>query len=487
MVKELVHFYDWLVYHPYKKPSAEIDYEYLEVANKVFAMLQKHVDLYSIISRSAVKTMAVVLTSYLEDVVSHIGIWKTFNDECMKHYGFNVPFYKEADDYIKGDVNIEDIKFLIWLIIKNENITMFINPENEEISRIADDVYEILSDEYSYVPENEIYRQCLVGKFDDFYKYRDFLKWFHYNCYLNLDNFDIVSRGIDEMFDKGYNLSNKEKNGFKYNYEVDTFFNSRTHFFGYTSYDWLCAVRKLNGANDIWDNMHTEKGTYKVIDEDECFVYFENVESGEKRNLTKWSLIDKVPFAKGQYLTFAIVQCDGKWFLNGTMINTKFTEEDVKDKVINKKFKENSDVRYYEKFMEVNDNKQLIFFASADDYKDFLRNKMELKFNDDIIKLPFDGAFAMFVEKDGQYLFKELMNCIKAESNPAYNKTFANENAANFYISGEIHPYTLACYLKDNGLLPDARLVSAKGDDYGRKFLNDNLQFIIDFAHRNCR
>lgn len=364
---------------------------------------------------------------------------------------------------------------------------MFINPENEEISRIADDVYEILSDEYSYVPENEIYRQCLVGKFDDFYKYRDFLKWFHYNCYLNLDNFDIVSRGIDEMFDKGYNLSNKEKNGFKYNYEVDTFFNSRTHFFGYTSYDWLCAVRKLNGANDIWDNMHTEKGTYKVIDEDECFVYFENVENGEKRNLTKWSLIDKVPFAKGQYLTFAIVQCDGKWFLNGSMINTKLTDEDVEDKVINKKFKEDSDVRYYEKFMEVNDNKQLIFFTSADDYKDFLRNKMELKFNDDIIKLPFDGAFAMFVEKDGQYLFKELMNCIKAESNPAYNRTFANENAANFYISGEIHPYTLACYLKDNGLLPDARLVSAKGDDYGRKFLNDNLQFIIDFAHRNCR
>lgn len=91
--KGLVHFYDWLVYHPYKKPSAEIDFEYLEVANKVFARLQKHVDLYGIVSHSAVKTMAVVLTSYLEDVVSHIGIWETFNDECMKHYGFNVPFF----------------------------------------------------------------------------------------------------------------------------------------------------------------------------------------------------------------------------------------------------------------------------------------------------------------------------------------------------------------------------------------------------------
>lgn len=33
MAKELVHFYDWLVYHPYKKPSAEIDFEYLGVTN----------------------------------------------------------------------------------------------------------------------------------------------------------------------------------------------------------------------------------------------------------------------------------------------------------------------------------------------------------------------------------------------------------------------------------------------------------------------
>lgn len=237
----------------------------------------------------------------------------------------------------------------------------------------------------------------------------------------------------------------------------------------------------------LWFQCAVFHGTYRVIDEDECFVYFENVESGGKRNLTKYSLIDKVPFVKGQYLTFAIAQCDGEWFLNGSMVNLKLSDKDVEERVRNKKLKDDSDFRYYEKFMEVNDNKQLTFFASAADYKDFLRNKMGLKFNDEIIKLPFDGAFAMFVEKDGQYLFKEMMDCIKAESNPTYNRTFANENAAGFYISDEIHPYTLACYLKDNDLLPDARLVSAKGDDHGRKFLNDNLQFIIDFAHRNCR
>lgn len=41
-----------------------------------------------------------------EDVVSHIGIWDAFDEECQKHYGKNVPFYND-------ETNNENLQFII--------------------------------------------------------------------------------------------------------------------------------------------------------------------------------------------------------------------------------------------------------------------------------------------------------------------------------------------------------------------------------------
>ena len=68
-----------------------------------------------------------------------------------------------------------------------------------------------------------------------------------------------------------------------------------------------------------------------------------------------------------------------------------------------------------------------------------------------------------------------------------YDKARAENDALAFFVDPRACNYETACLLHDLDALPDARLESLKGPEYGRQFLHDNGRFIADYFFSRYR
>ena len=58
--------------------------------------------------------VALGLTGYLQDILTDSGLWRSFIERCHVLYGRWVPFYETGEDYIPHELNLPDVRFLIW-------------------------------------------------------------------------------------------------------------------------------------------------------------------------------------------------------------------------------------------------------------------------------------------------------------------------------------------------------------------------------------
>ena len=54
------------------------------------------------------------MAAYFEDVISGMGIWRAFILTHKELYGKYLPFYTPDDHYYDDEVNLEDVRFLLW-------------------------------------------------------------------------------------------------------------------------------------------------------------------------------------------------------------------------------------------------------------------------------------------------------------------------------------------------------------------------------------
>ena len=104
---------EWLKYHPYKQTDS-VDGYYTNVANGIYNILDHSPISEAFEIDSDLHRTSLCLAAWFEDVISQTGIWQTFTAECKKKYGTYLPFYPIGDDYYPDEVNIEDVRFLLW-------------------------------------------------------------------------------------------------------------------------------------------------------------------------------------------------------------------------------------------------------------------------------------------------------------------------------------------------------------------------------------
>jgi hypothetical protein len=78
-------------------------------------------------------------------------------------------------------------------------------------------------------------------------------------------------------------------------------------------------------------------------------------------------------------------------------------------------------------------------------------------------------------------MYSDLAKWIKDKNNPCYNKQSATDDSISLLCGGYNCQREFLEYLIQNNLIPDARINSLKGEEYGRKLLQDNLDFIVRF------
>ena len=162
MKKNVIYLNDWLAIHPYTTVCSS-DTFFVELANKLYAAchLEELPEMFC-------KNLSLYVAAYLEDIISGLGLWQGFTTAHTRLYGRCLPFYPTGKDYIKGEVNLEDIRFIIWNTWQKAPFSHgYVNPLDTAILKQAQDFLPVLEEAYEVAPENELLKDYFAGYADE--------------------------------------------------------------------------------------------------------------------------------------------------------------------------------------------------------------------------------------------------------------------------------------------------------------------------------
>ena len=489
----------WLELHPYKQTNS-VDQYYVGIANEIHKRLYSSTIADAFEEEENIRYTSLCLAAWFEDVISQTGIWQAFTAECRKRYGAYLPFYPIKGDYFPDEINLEDIRFLLWHHIQYlcRGISA-INPENPGIEQTAQEIYGLLAEEYETAPENERMQEFLyhsaMGE-EDFFRYREILDWFHYQCYFNIENVAQCQDEAERLLDDE-KITPEMAETLIYATRTSLTFKGRRNLLSLTSPEWLALIGKAHPEHQLWGKVKArENSCYLLEKEDDRYLYVKDLcseDEGEFK-ITKKSLnlsaIRSREVGKST-LICELIYFGNAWWQCGMLLENKYNQKmaEYVDDLTKQKEKTNEKAAFHD-FIKASGGKSFVFCQSQEEISDFLLNKMDynLKEGLDIPRINTEnGAMLMANPHTGLHIQFKLCECIKSPDNPNYNKEEAEKNAIMFIVNPDIIPYQLSCILQDEGMLPDAYLNSLQRKEYGQEFIRKNAHFLTDYFHYRCR
>ena len=489
----------WLELHPYKQTNS-VDQYYVGIANEIHKRLYSSTIADAFEEEENIRYTSLCLAAWFEDVISQTGIWQAFTAECRKRYGAYLPFYPIKGDYFPDEINLEDIRFLLWHHIQYlcRGISA-INPENPGIEQTAQEIYGLLAEEYETAPENERMQEFLyhsaMGE-EDFFHYREILDWFHYQCYFNIENVAQCRDEAERLLDDE-KITPEMAEPLIYATRTSLTFKGRRNLLSLTSPEWLALIGKAHPEHQLWGKVKVRKNScYLLEKEDDRYLYVKDLcseDEGEFK-ITKKSLnlsaIRSREVGKST-LICELIYFGNAWWQCGMLLENKYNQKmaEYVDDLTKQKEKTNEKAAFHD-FIKASGGKSFVFCQSQEEISDFLLNKMDynLKEGLDIPRINTEnGAMLMANPHTGLHIQFKLCECIKSPDNPNYNKEEAEKNAIMFIVNPNIIPYQLSCILQDEGMLPDAYLNSLQRKEYGQEFIRKNAHFLTDYFHYRCR
>ncbi|MBR6248211.1 MAG: DUF3843 family protein [Muribaculaceae bacterium] len=143
---------DYLLTQPGFPRVSPTDPYYLEVAVALSHAWQAWGGLGEL--SEAVRRQVVLATvCYFQDIVADAGLWRTFTRLHNERHGQPLPHYGRSDDYIDYELNVDDLRYLIWYIIAGEHAPEpGLEPDDADIARLAEVLHAVLDERYTEAP-----------------------------------------------------------------------------------------------------------------------------------------------------------------------------------------------------------------------------------------------------------------------------------------------------------------------------------------------
>lgn len=493
-----IYLKEWMSLHPYEH-SDSVDSYYVRIANLVYEELAASALGEAFPSDKDLRYTSLCLAAWLEDIISQTGVWGAFTAECKKRYGAYLPFYPIGEDYFTDEVNLEDVRFLLWHHIQYLRPDTIINPENPGIEEAATCIYELLSEEYETAPENERMKRYLhqfTLKADDFQSYRELLEWFHYKSFFNIKNLDRIMEQTDNFLKQEDDDIPKEQLFiFLYSMRMENVFYGRLSPLSLTAPEWIERICKNHPQHDWLAQVKgREHSCYLLEKEEEDFLYVTDLcQNNEKLRITKLSLnMAQVRDLKPgtSLLLCSLVFYAGTWWQNGALMVDEYKGK-AKDMVKERKdeIEKSHEKEAFKCFMKASGGKHFVFLRTTEEFHDFFIRKMEYNIAEgvEMPEINAPGVLLMASPLTGLHIQSDMIECLKSPDNLFYDKAEAEEDAIAFIANPDVVPYELSCLMQDQGMLADARTNSLKGPEYGCRFLQANARFLTDYYFNRCR
>lgn len=324
---------DWLDLKPYRKHALTDSY-YLKLANEVKTNLIKNKDHGLGLLLKDFTELPCFLTSYFEDVISKTGIWNTFIQEHKKRYNKYLPFY-DLEEYYPGEVNIQDVSFLIWYYTNTQLKDSFIAPNTEMFTPVAYSVFKLFDREYEYAPENELLQSYYKLAPDaNYYEVRNFIDILFFETYLFIPD---TRKQVDELH-KEVIENNKDEDIERldmYARDVtDTYrYSTGTKLLAYKPTEWVSAIigEKHPLSTTILNITGRISGYFFYKGSNENEIFLEHIASGKSFNLLKesydyWDTLDEHTL-----IYIGIVKWKEHWWFSGTAFQIDYDPDLILD------------------------------------------------------------------------------------------------------------------------------------------------------------
>jgi hypothetical protein len=333
-MKKKIYIKQWLELKPYDR-QVITDRYYLNISNDIKETITDDDFENSLmyLEEDEINVLACMLTSYFEDVISETNIWVSFLNLHNTHYGKVLPFYDLSDYYI-GEINTQDVRFLIWYFLNTFQQEQFISPYNDYIDNISERIMVILEEAYEYAPENESLKSIytLNPEETDFYEVRNYIDRILFKTYLFFSDTALeLDRQEREIIKK-----NDDENLLMYlNENRDSFIHeNHTCLMSLKGSEWAAEILgKDHAVSQDLPNMSKKiLGYFFYKGQDKNDVLLEHIASGKKFNLTKKSFEHHSELKQVDDIFFmGIVRWRNEWWFSGIHFRTDFNADLILD------------------------------------------------------------------------------------------------------------------------------------------------------------
>ena len=151
------------------------------------------------------KRVVLAITGYYQDIVADAGLWRTFTKLHNEQYGSPLPHY-DCSEYIDYELNVQDVRYLIWYILSEDDGCYTPDAMDEQIETLATLLYNVLDLDYAKAPAAEDYSYLWdidVDSPDERQETYDLAHWLYWRSYMMMPS---ARKASDSVMDEAQAL-----------------------------------------------------------------------------------------------------------------------------------------------------------------------------------------------------------------------------------------------------------------------------------------
>ncbi|MDR2622763.1 MAG: DUF3843 family protein [Dysgonamonadaceae bacterium] len=474
---------------------SESDVYFAQLARKILNELSRDKFIVTNFSR-CLWEISLKSAIYFEDVISELGLFAGLRKMHKQMFGKKLPFLTLNNDYLDDEINIEDLQFLIWMIMQesvagSENMR-FLNAENPAIKMVAAMIMDILENEYETAPANEkLYYWLHEHSYNDFFEFRSLLSWLHYDSYLSMNYPNgVIEEYWEELEKRPSNDLPVSPKQFLYTVKNNRIFSAICTPLAVKAVDWWKKITVNEEILNILNGIeYRSRSYYKIKKIEDDLLEVSPLLNDKETLVLDCNSFQSEGREKEKNMIYAtLVKFKELWQVNGSMLVSEGADEVFKIESEKEEKEENNKkgaLVTYEKMMEHTGNKPLVFFKTFDEWAAFFKQVFPNMENMDdtlINDMKSVENLTLFVHQTaGATTIPDIAQIIKMPGNKLYDKEAADDYGISM-LCGLISTSLefLECVIENN-LLPDVKLNSLKGEAHGKKLVQDNMWFIVRF------
>lgn len=479
---------EWTKTHPVMMKCGSDRY-YANLANTLQNAFIK-LNLPLIIPDNLIYEISMTLSAYLEDLVSGVGVWNSVKSLYRKQYGAWLPFFDcNHADYFEDDLNIEDIKFLVWQAWCRcgQQIEYTYSPLSEAVNIMAAIAYNILIDKFDEAPQCTRVVDQINKIFEDgdYYEVRKLGVWLGVDNKLtaapDLRNYIMVST-VEVMQTQSQKIDINEA---YYLTEVSHAWKNAISMLGCPTNVLLAELAERDGYGEVArllkELVVRRYSSYSVTSVKPRFVIKDIL--GKEYLIDPTSLMSTDGLEDVKSFFGSIVKYGELWQQNGLGIFSRNQPNDADGHLhitnVPDYIKE-----HLKRFVKDNNGRRVYYCKDLTEASDLISVLKATPMSLDEDNEDVDNFAVMVSDDYSPQIFPDICGIFSDKDNVYFNPDEDPEwmamESLRLIMTGNI-PDDVAKYIQDKKIMPAACLNASQGEEVGKSIVQNNLRFLFGF------